>query len=215
MNRLLIFFTILFCFWSTAAHCAVINEVQWEDLVPPMPAEENPFIGMTEEEEGFAEWIIYLRETLPEEITERFQEFYDEMNEAIPELKKKGIDVDEIIAERRHRNNSINESLDGTLIKLAGYLLPLDLSGTAVTDFLLVPYIGACIHAPPPPPNQIVHAVTISPTPFEVNKLFEPVSVTGIIKAQSLSKELFLVDGSSDIDIGYTMSVEKIEKYRQ
>ena len=173
MKKVLSIFIILFCCWSPVANCAEIKEIEWEDLVPPMPPEENPFIGMTEEEEGFIEWIIYLRENLPDEITERYQEAYDEMTEAIPELKKNGIDVDEIIADRRYRNNSVNAHLDGQLIRLSGYLLPLDLSGTAVTDFLLVPYIGACIHAPPPPPNQIVHAVTTSPTPFEINKLFE------------------------------------------
>ena len=170
--------------------------------------------GLSDEEVGFIEWIIYLREFLPEEVVPENQEFYDEMNEALPELLEKGIDVDKIIAQRQYRNSAVNENLDGKEIKLAGYLLPLDWSGKAITDFLLVPYVGACIHAPPPPQNQIVHAVTATPTAYKIEELFKPVFVIGTLKIQSLSKELFLVDGSSDIQIGYSMSVDKLEEYR-
>jgi hypothetical protein len=49
--------------------------------------------------------------------------------------------------------------LDGTLVKLPGYVVPLESTADAVSEFLLVPYFGACIHSPPPPANQIVHVV--------------------------------------------------------
>ena len=50
-------------------------------------------------------------------------------------------------------------ALDGAAIKLPGYLVPLDESKVGITEFLLVPYFGACIHTPPPPANQIVLVV--------------------------------------------------------
>jgi hypothetical protein len=50
-------------------------------------------------------------------------------------------------------------ALDGAAIKLPGYLVPLDESKAGITEFLLVPYFGACIHTPPPPANQIVLVV--------------------------------------------------------
>ncbi len=50
-------------------------------------------------------------------------------------------------------------ALDGASIKLPGYLVPLDESKAGITEFLLVPYFGACIHTPPPPANQIVLVV--------------------------------------------------------
>ncbi len=50
------------------------------------------------------------------------------------------------------------KSLDGQQVKLPGYIVPLEVNEEGrTTEFLLVPYYGACIHVPPPPPNQIVH----------------------------------------------------------
>ena len=44
---------------------------------------------------------------------------------------------------------------DNTKIKIPGFVVPLEMKeGTTVTEFLLVPFFGACLHQPPPPPNQ-------------------------------------------------------------
>jgi len=190
-----------------------IAEIQWVDLIPRSAPQTDPLANLSVDAIDHIEWIIYLRMFLPKEITPEYREFHEELAQALPELKEQGIDVDAIIADREERNTALNQDLDGKTIKLAGYLLPLDLSGNAITDFLLVPYVGACIHVPPPPPNQIVHAVTETPTPYELDSLFKPVSVTGTITVKQLSKELFLVDGSSDIDIGYSMTVNRIDTY--
>lgn len=214
MKKLLPFIALFFFFSILPCNSSAVREIEWKDLIPELPPQDNPLTGLSKEEVGFIEWIIYLREFLPEVVTPDNQEYYDEMNEAMPELKEKGIDVDKIIADRRYRNSVVNKDLDGKLVKLAGYLLPLDLSGYGITDFLLVPFVGACIHVPPPPQNQIVHAVSDTPIPYEMGELFKPVSVTGRLKAKSLTKELFLVDGSNDINIGYSMSVDRIEEYR-
>lgn len=47
--------------------------------------------------------------------------------------------------------------LDGKLVRLPGFIVPLDDYAEQVTEFLLVPYFGACVHVPPPPPNQMVY----------------------------------------------------------
>ena len=209
-----IFLIILISVFTTnPVSSAAPTTIGWGDLIPQFPSQEDPLAGLSEEEVDYAEWIIYLREYLPKEITPAEQEFHDEMTAAMAKLEKKGIDIDAIIADRQYRNKAVNNELNGELIKLAGYLLPLDLSGTTVKDFLLVPWIGACIHTPPPPPNQIVHAVSETPTSFELDNIFKPVSVTGKLEVKSHSQELFLVDGSSDIDIGYSLEVHKIEDY--
>jgi len=54
-------------------------------------------------------------------------------------------------------------ALDGAFVKLPGYVVPLDQVDGALTEFLLVPYFGACIHTPPPPANQIVHVMPEKP----------------------------------------------------
>jgi hypothetical protein len=67
----------------------------------------------------------------------------------------------------------------GQPIRLAGYLLPLERVSRQepVSRFLLVPYVGACIHVPPPPPNQIVYLET--PTAIQPPGLFTPVWAEG------------------------------------
>jgi len=46
--------------------------------------------------------------------------------------------------------------LDGLRVRIPGYVVPLDMLGGQIREFLLVPYFGACIHTPPPPANQII-----------------------------------------------------------
>jgi len=48
-------------------------------------------------------------------------------------------------------------ALDGRRVRMPGFMVPLEDTAVEVTEFLLVPYFGACIHYPPPPPNQMVY----------------------------------------------------------
>ena len=47
-------------------------------------------------------------------------------------------------------------ALSGQVVRIAGYVVPLDDASQEDAEFLLVPYYGACVHTPPPPPNQMV-----------------------------------------------------------
>ena len=76
----------------------------------------------------------------------------------------------------------------GQRVRLPGYVVPLDFDGSKVTGFLLVPYMGACIHVPPPPPNQIVYVHTKEP--IEVDEIFEAVWATGRFEASLMSTGL-------------------------
>lgn len=214
MKNLWCLFGILFLLLPLDCRAENVQTVEWSDLIPKQYRNNDPLANLPQEEADEVEWIIYLRQNLPEKITEREQEFYDEMVAALPRLKEKGIDVDQIIADRNVRENSLNTELDGKYIRLAGYLLPLDLSGQEIREFLLVPYVGACIHVPPPPKNQIVYARMVKPLKYNLNDLFRPVWVVGKLSAQSLSKELYLGDGSADIDIGYALLVDVTEEYK-
>jgi len=57
----------------------------------------------------------------------------------------------------------VESSLRGERIRIAGFMVPLEHKGDRVTEFLLVPYFGACIHVPPPPANQIIHVFAAKP----------------------------------------------------
>ncbi len=105
------------------------------------------------------------------------------------------------------------DSLDGELVKIPGFMLPLDFSSTEIKEFLLVPYFGACIHTPPPPANQIIHGVLDSQ--FFTNELFEPVWISGklrILRATSTLGESGFQQ-TLDIETGYAMDVELVEPY--
>jgi len=56
-------------------------------------------------------------------------------------------------------NNATSElkALEGKTVKIPGFMVPLEDEQRKVTEFLLVPTPQACIHVPPPPPNQMVY----------------------------------------------------------
>ena len=59
--------------------------------------------------------------------------------------------------------------LDGQLVRVPGYIVPLEDFQSRTSHFLLVPYLGACIHSPPPPANQIVAVRMVDgPVAFEM-----------------------------------------------
>ncbi len=74
-------------------------------------------------------------------------------------------------------------ALDGKLIKVPGFTVPLEDWASSATEFLLVPYVGACVHTPPPPPNQLVY-VTMDEGKRATMDGWNPVWVEGILKIE-------------------------------
>ncbi len=95
--------------------------------------------------------------------------------------------------------------LDGKRVRIGGYVVPLDFDATKIKEFLLVPFVGACIHVPPPPPNQIIYVKAADG--FEVNGQFEPVYVTGTIKTARQFTGLAAT--------GYTMEADRVDMRKQ
>lgn len=93
--------------------------------------------------------------------------------------------------------------LDNTPVKLAGYVVPLEMSAASVREFLLVPYFGACIHMPPPPANQIVHVVMAQPA--KGLKAMEVVYAKGLLQSRRF-------DSSMGVS-GYRIEGASIEPY--
>lgn len=80
-------------------------------------------------------------------------------------------------------------AFDGKPIRLGGYPVPLetDAEGRS-TLFFLVPYPGACIHVPPPPPNQLV--LVRYPKGIELEDIYAPLWVSGTLKIEQVNNEL-------------------------
>ncbi len=155
---------------------AEATEIRWDDLIPDdFVQPENPYMAMSREE------IDKLMDGSEESIARR-AEIDAELNYApvVPEL-------------------------DGKRVRIPAYVTPLEFEGSSlIKEFLLVPYVGACMHTPPPPSNQIVHVE--SPEPLKFQGMNEPVWATGIIRTDTIQSELAVS--------GYSLEVERLEPYR-
>jgi hypothetical protein len=103
------------------------------------------------------------------------------------------------------RPPEIVPELQGQNVSIGGYVVPLDFDSTTVKEFLLVPFVGACIHVPPPPANQIIYVKTEKG--FEVGGAFDPVTVTGRINTTVAFTGL--------ADAGYTIDAASVEPRKQ
>jgi hypothetical protein len=92
----------------------------------------------------------------------------------------------------------------GRKIKLPGYVVPLEMDDSGrVSEFFLVPYYGACIHVPPPPPNQMVYV-----------RLSRPLAVPDIWKAYWIEGELSdLKTRTPSADAAYFMEEARLAPY--
>lgn len=84
---------------------------------------------------------------------------------------------------------NVVEGLDGAAVRIAGFPVPFEFdSDRGVTEFLLVPYYGACIHSPPPPPNQIIYVQ--SSDPIVLKGIGDPVWIEGVLSAEAHLNDL-------------------------
>jgi uncharacterized protein len=91
--------------------------------------------------------------------------------------------------------------LNGKLVSIGGYIVPLDFESTTIKEFLLVPFVGACIHVPPPPANQIIYVK--SEKGIEITGQFDPVTVKGTLKTETAFTGL--------ADAGYSLTADSVE----
>ncbi|MEG0966574.1 MAG: DUF3299 domain-containing protein [Pseudomonas sp.] len=92
-------------------------------------------------------------------------------------------------------------AMNGKHIRLGGYPVPLetDAKGNS-TLFFLVPYPGACIHVPPPPPNQLV--LVRYPKGLKLDDIYTPLWVNGTLKVEKVNNDL--------ADAAYAMDAAKV-----
>ncbi len=109
----------------------------------------------------------------------------------------------------------VNEALDGEAVKIPGFMLPLEYDGMKISEFLLVPYFGACIHTPPPPANQIIRGSLAES--YELEEITRPVWISGKLKTGRITSKLGEAGYNMILDVhsGYSMEVNSIEPYAQ
>ena len=102
-------------------------------------------------------------------------------------------------------NAPINDQLNGQFIRLPGFIAPLENKDGKVSEFLLVPYFGACIHVPPPPINQTVLVKTTADSALNADQVFDPVWVSGQLSTEGLSTDIG--------EAGYRIENAHVEMY--
>ncbi|MFT2089691.1 DUF3299 domain-containing protein [Paraglaciecola sp. 2405UD69-4] len=96
------------------------------------------------------------------------------------------------------------DEFDNKSIKIPGFVVPLKSDEQQrVTEFFIVPYFGACLHMPPPPPNQMIHGKVEEG--FELAQLTEPFWFEGVLHIETMSN----ATGTS----AYGMTLDNIQAY--
>ena len=192
------------------------QQIGWNDLVRHIEF-DDPFEALSMDQLRDLSLVAKVREMQTRE-REVGEVTLGEVEIATQRLKAANVDIDGLLARRaeirelrEQRATAVVDELNGRQVSIPGYALPLEFSGTKITEFLLVPWVGACIHTPPPPSNQIVYVK--SENGIENKGLFTPVVVKGEMLVKNAKKDLYLVDGIASIDAGYILQASAVEPY--
>lgn len=194
------------------------REITWDDLVPAEAQFDDAFTKLDEDTLFELSLVASVRDRINAG-TKVDEETLANYRKRVEGLEDDGVDVDGLIAmrdkitkERIAKTYLANQELNDKPVRIPGYLLPLEFDGDQVTEFFLVPYVGACIHTPPPPPNQIVH-VRVDDGYTTEGGLYTPVWVNGLMKTEQSESNLDYVDGTSNIPSSYALEATTIEPY--
>ena len=210
---IIVFLLSLWLVVANAYPSVAQQAITWEDLQPQTTTLQNPYEHLSTEQVYDLSMLVQLQLWLDQNQNDPKGLEAEEIQRLKQQLEAQDLDVDRLLTQVdqaqaywQEQSQTTNAALEGQSVELSGYALPLTWNNQQqVTEFLLVPFVGACIHVPPPPPNQIVY---VEPsTPITPPGLFAPVSITGQLWQQPASYELFRVDGSRLVDVSYTLTM--------
>lgn len=145
---------------------------------------------------------LFWEELLPEGELERLDELYASQGS----MAFGHSPYDEMMSAMPMQIGTFNvvEELDGELVRIPGFVLPFEyVESGKVSEFLLVPYFGACIHVPPPPPNQMVYVTAEKPT--DLGRQWNAIWAIGVLRTQKHLNDL----GNA----AYTLEIQRWEDY--
>lgn len=202
-----------------ACSCAAFaaEQIGWKDLAVTARPADDPFIGLDLSQKNSLATVLRISNMRKGGKRISAALAANESN-ARAILESSGLEPKDLIRKEGEfrklivaQRSAVRTELDGRSIRIAGYLLPLEFDGTDVVEFLLVPYAGACIHTPPPPPSQIIHVR--HEEGYAVQGLFTPVWVTGTLRVGGAEKSVKLSDGSSSFRVGYKLAATSVRRY--
>ena len=160
----------------------VFETIEWPDLMPPevLAILLNPPEYIAEIEDGSAE----------DQISSQIKSSVDQSEEDAYQQALVSTDV--------------NEDLDGAMIRIPGFVVPLEFDEEqTISQFFLVPYFGACLHMPPPQPNQII--LVNAPKGIQMSALYDPFWIEGQLSTSFQENDM--------ATSAYAMQLQRIEPY--
>lgn len=214
-----LFVVVMFVWAASGQASADVQQISWGDLLPDIAPVAHPLTGVDPSIREDLAQVARVEIDIAQGFLTKDSDKARDTQAMIQARLAEGVDlraleqgVQAYQAELDRRQGLMSEALEGQLIKMPGYALPLEFTGTGATELFLVPYVGACIHVPPPPPNQIV-SITLD-EPLKLAGIFDPVWVTGRLIIEQSTQSLSLIDGSADIPYGYRLTDVTIEPYK-
>lgn len=188
MTRILCFIVLLLS-GAALAQPITYTTVDWTDLLPDADLQglENP--------------PIIDHGTGPDQPVSSLDSMAPEAN-PIPSED----DFTESEWQRALTSDRIRPEWNGRTVRVPGFVVPLEFDDDMVIkEFFLVPYFGACIHMPPPPPNQIIHVKMAKG--FTLDNLYEAFWVSGRLSTTSVRNDM--------AHAAYSMEAHSIKIYDQ
>lgn len=193
------------CFFLTAfaaansAHASDPKTIEWTDLMSEedlellqnMPAVEHGDMG----DEDWAD------DQPADTLRAEDRELASQVENAIAQAMSSGEggESGERTWEDALVSTQVRPEFDNTDIRLPGFIVPLEFDDEMnISEFFLVPYFGACIHTPPPPPNQIIFVSY--PDGLQLDALHTPFWVSGKLKIETVENDMALAVYSMDAD---------------
>ncbi len=166
------------------------------------PGEPLPILWDELMPEGALDDLIRQQEEYLAALQKRYQSNATTLAEAAPFSEiEEGSELDYM---PQFGSFDVVEELDGELIRIPGYVVPFDFNlDRKHAEFLFVPYMGACIHTPPPPPNQIIF-VRADPS-IRVKDIWAPYWLEGELSAEENINDLG--------DAAYSLSLSSLQPY--
>ena len=158
--------------------------IQWTDLLPQDEVDilSNPPDYLNDIEDGSAEDQLNspMNNSIVVEMEDRYQQA--------------------LVSTR------VKSEMDGRAVRIPGFIVPIEFNGDqTITEFFLVPYFGACLHMPPPPPNQIIYVKSAEGLKLEA--LYYPFWISGDLKASMVENDMATA--------AYSMEMNNYEAYQQ
>ena len=160
----------------------VFETIEWPDLMPPevLAILLNPPEYIAEIEDGSAE-----------------DQISSQMKSAVNQSEEDAY-------QKALVSTDVNENLDGAMIRIPGFVVPLEFDEEqTISQFFLVPYFGACLHMPPPPPNQII--LVNAPKGIQMSAPYDPFWIEGQLSTSFQENDM--------ATSAYAMQLKRIEPY--